>query len=123
MNAQALLEQVHTAGGHIEVNGDALKLVAPKRLPDDLVASLRAHKPELLALLKDATRQESETLARAIEIRHQREHGKIPNHYTAVTVCKHCGQIPIFPGVPAKVKDCPWCLNRLAGRPVPKLHD
>jgi hypothetical protein len=59
--------------------------------------------------------------ARGITIRRMRERGEVPAHYTAVTTCQGCGPVPIFPGTPAAVDACPWCFNRLAGLPVPKV--
>ncbi len=143
MNAALLIEQVHAAGGQIEVKGDTLKLRAPKPLPDALLAELRKRKPELIAVLVSARyglavadiretagpdwpEVESdpallETLANAVQARRMREAGKIPTHYTATTICDGCGRVPIFPGVPERVRACPWCLNRAAGKPFPQL--
>lgn len=45
--------------------------------------------------------------------------GRVPEQYIATTVCRRCGQVPIFPGLPAKVGSCPWCFNRVAGLRVP----
>lgn len=58
----------------------------------------------------------------AFETRQQREAGMVPPTYTAATVCTGCGPVPIWPGAPARVLGCPWCINRLQGRPIPKLH-
>jgi hypothetical protein len=44
----------------------------------------------------------------------------VPGHYTATVECNHCGTVPIFPGLPATVAGCPWCLNRVRGLPVPR---
>lgn len=63
-----------------------------------------------------------ECLARAVQTRRMRELGTIPRHYTATTVCVHCGPVLIFPGAPARVDACPWCLNRKAGKPVPRAN-
>ena len=60
-----------------------------------------------------------ETVARAVATRRMRERGEVPAHYTSTTVCRHCGLVPIFPGVPETVDGCPWCFNRAAGRPIP----
>ncbi len=60
-----------------------------------------------------------EALAWAIQIRRIREQGEIPPHYTAVTVCAHCGPVPIFAGVAERVEGCPWCFNRITGHPIP----
>ena len=51
-----------------------------------------------------------------------RESGAVPNHYTATTECSHCGPVPIFEGLPAKVFGCPWCFNRIKGLPIPTHH-
>jgi hypothetical protein len=48
-----LIALVHAAGGEIERHGDAFELVADAPLPRDLVAQLRAAKPELLAYLHE----------------------------------------------------------------------
>ncbi len=65
------------------------------------------------------SREEAEAMAHAIQTRRMRERGEVPAHYTATTTCKHCGPVPIFPGVPATVLGCPWCFNRVQGLPVP----
>lgn len=63
--------------------------------------------PELLA-----------TYAHSIQVRRMREAGEIPPHYTSCAFCTGCNQmVPIFEGSPARVLGCPWCFNRLAGRP------
>lgn len=53
------------------------------------------------------------------EIAAQIQRGEVPAHYTATTVCTHCGPVPIFEGLPSKVKGCPWCLARVRGVNVP----
>ena len=52
---------------------------------------------------------EREALTRLVEIRRMRERGEVPSHYTARTVCAHCGDVPIFEGAPDRVLGCPWC--------------
>ncbi len=54
-----------------------------------------------------------------VAIVEMREKGVVPDHYTAKTECKHCGPVPIWSGCPPQVNGCPWCLNRLAGLPMP----
>lgn len=61
-----------------------------------------------------------ECFADMVSVRKMREKGVVPPSYTAVTVCAGCGPVPIFPGVAEKVEGCPWCMNRAAGRPVPR---
>lgn len=111
MSAAALIEQVRAAGGQIEANGATIRLRAPKPLPDALIAELRRNRDDLLPILA------------AVNTRRMRELGIVPPHYTAVTECAGCGLVPIFPGVPSRVLACPWCLNRAAGRPMPRLKE
>jgi hypothetical protein len=40
------------------------------------------------------------------------QNGVIPEHYTAITDCRRCGTVPIFPGCPSRVEGCPWCFSR-----------
>jgi hypothetical protein len=49
-----LLHQVTKAGGTVGLEGDMLRLSAPQPLPGDLLARLRQHKVEIVALLAAA---------------------------------------------------------------------
>jgi len=51
-----------------------------------------------------------------------RQKGLIPRDYTATTICKNCGEVPIDPSIrnDGYVLGCPWCLNRAKGLPIPK---
>ncbi len=40
-----------------------------------------------------------------------RESGGVPDTYVSVTTCQNCGEVPIWPGCPPMVKECPWCMN------------
>ena len=51
--AIALIEAVHAAGGTIVLDGPNLQLEAPAPLPEPLRASLRQHKPALVAFLAE----------------------------------------------------------------------
>jgi len=59
-------------------------------------------------------------LAMITDMRHR---GIVPDHYTAMTNCKHCGSVPIFEGNWPESDGCPWCFNRLRGLPMPNKHD
>ncbi len=151
MNTAELLNEVTRRGIKLKPDGDALCYTAPKDLlTPELMAKLKAHKTELLDILTKpgaeriaqdhgltmADLQQAagpdwpeiendnatlEALARAIQTRRMRERGEIPPHYTSTTVCAHCGSVSIFAGVAERVEGCPWCFNRLAGRPVPRM--
>ena len=51
--APDIITQVHVAGGRIMMIQDRLRVRAPSPLPDELVANLRQHKAEIMALLLD----------------------------------------------------------------------
>ena len=51
--AIALIQAVHAAGGTITLDGSHLQLEAPAPLPEPLRASLRQHKPALVAFLAE----------------------------------------------------------------------
>ncbi len=124
-----LYQEITARGVRLAANGDRLTVDAPKEvLTPDLLDSLKAHKTELLAYLANGSGELSTAdaagLRHMIEVREMRERGIAPRHYVAQTVCRHCGPVPIFPGAPARVEGCPWCLNRAAGRPIPRPpHD
>ncbi len=70
----------------------------------------------------ELTEQEIPVAEEMVAIVEMREKGVVPDHYTAKTECKHCGEVPIWSGCPPQVNGCPWCLNRLAGLPLPQAH-
>ena len=51
-------------------------------------------------------------LAMTVQTRRIMESGGIPWGWTAQTVCKRCGPVPIFPGCLPEVIGCPWCFVR-----------
>jgi hypothetical protein len=147
MNAADLIVRVQQAGGSLSVQGDKLRISGRGNpLPPELLDALRHHKTEIILTLTDAPTvarhhgltvsdleeaagpdwPEVQTdpsllgvLAEAVATRRMRERGEIPPHYTAITICRHCGPVPIYPGVADQVEGCPWCFNRAAGRPAP----
>lgn len=48
------------------------------------------------------------------------ESGQRPDHYIAVGYCEQCG--PIWSWHGGRVIACPWCRNRLEGRPIPRPY-
>ena len=122
-----------TDSGTIKVRGEAAAV-------NQFAPLIREHKAELIEWLATPTQDSDElreaagpdwleakhdpamldALARAIEVRKMRERGEVPPHYTESTVCRGCGLVPIFPGVPEHVDGCPWCWNRVAGNPMPR---
>lgn len=56
--------------------------------------------------------------ARALVQRRAMDDGRRPDHYTERATCRHCG--PIWLWFAGEVLGCPWCWNRVAGRPIPR---
>lgn len=52
----------------------------------------------------------------------ERAAGRAPWGWTAVSECSGCGPVWLWRDAPALVLGCPWCLNRVAGLPVPDPH-
>ena len=51
----AAINRTRELGGSIALDGDDLALSAPAPLPDTLISELRAHKPEIVSLLRDGS--------------------------------------------------------------------
>ena len=49
-----------------------------------------------------------------------RESGGVADTYVSVTTCQNCGPVPIWPGCPPRVKECPWCMNGLTAPAIPR---
>lgn len=58
------------------------------------------------------------TFARSLVQRQVMSQGKLPYHYTEQATCEHCG--PIWLWFSGEVLGCPWCWNRVAGKPIPR---
>ena len=56
--------------------------------------------------------------ARSLVQRREMERGKVPAHFTERATCKRCG--PVWLWFRGEVLGCPWCWNRLKGRPIPR---
>ncbi len=52
-----------------------------------------------------------------------RESGGVPDAYVSVTTCQNCGEVPIWPGCPPRVKQCPWCMNGTKAPPFPEAKE
>ena len=56
--------------------------------------------------------------ADSLAISQIRESGAVPDTYVSATTCQKCGPVPIWPGCPPKVTECPWCMNGLTAPPI-----
>lgn len=59
-----------------------------------------------------------EAIARALVQRRAMDEGHPPEHYAHRAECAQCG--PVWLGFSGEVLACPWCLNRVSGRPIPR---
>ena len=58
-----------------------------------------------------------EDFAYALKTKRLIERGEIPPEYKYIALCRGCG--PIWFWYKGKLEGCPWCENRLQGKPVP----
>ena len=61
-------------------------------------------------------------LARTIQGSIMCARGSVPDDWTTVAQCQHCGPIWIWPGAPRKLRGCPWCHFSPLFRPAPARH-
>ena len=130
-------------GLSVTADGERLIVSPADRLDDETRAFIREHKPEILESLRDTVHRIPmvelrdlagpdwamceadpallEAFASAVSTRQMRERGEIPLFYSATTTCRHCGPVPIWPECPPTVEGCPWCFNRVAGKPIPSV--
>ncbi len=137
MSALPIITEITDQGIRARIEGDEVVLSASKgTLTPEVIAKLRCKKPELLRLLRElqeragsnweeisADPAKLKSFAELVMIEDMYHRGIVPDHYTATTNCKHCGPVPIFEGYWPESDGCPWCLNRLRGRPMPSKHD
>ena len=134
MNALGIIGDLAGRGVRIRIDGSDIELFGSSDIVTaDLLARLHMNKPALMRSLIEIQAEagddwqeisgDPEKLRAFVDmltIAAMRERAEVPPHYTATTVCRHCGPVPIFPGLPDKVAGCPWCANRLRSLPIPK---
>ena len=134
MSALPIISEISEQGITARLEGDEVTLSAPEgTLTPEVISRLRGKKSELLHSLKELqerAEQDWEEISNCPEqlkafaelamIDDMRHRGIVPDHYTAMTRCRHCGPVPIFEGCWPESDGCPWCFNRLQGLPMPK---
>ena len=122
MTVTEILAMADQAGVRLSIDGPDILLKHDLDPPRELIEAIRRNKADILAThseLKEeteddwghvsATPDRLTAFARLVAITRARQTGRTPDHYTARTVCQHCGEVPIWEGAPAKVEGCPWC--------------
>lgn len=132
MTASAIFSELSDLGIRVRADGPDLVLSPKSALTANLTSKIKLEKPALIKRLHEIKRKagpdwdeiandpaQLEAFAGLIMVGEMREQGIVPDHYRAVTECIQCGSVPIFEGLPRKVKACPWCFNRKSGLPMP----
>lgn len=142
MTAAPMIVDMLRRGVRVELAGDQLR-VTGKPTPADL-DFLRERKRELVGLLQAAERNglpralvhrlsaddiaacadlSMDTLGaylRALDRGARMDAGQVPPGFTEARYCEGCGPVWLWPGTPERVRGCPWCHRRKAGKPVPR---
>jgi len=107
------------------VNGDMVVLTPAAKMTDALRHRVRVNKQPLMSALVELQRLAGpdwialegcparlKVFAEMVMISEMREHGIVPDHYTATVNCKSCDQdVPHFPLDANTVLSCVWCIN------------
>ena len=130
MQAVDLLATLVAQGFSLEPDGDKLTVEGP--LNDEWRKLIRENKADLCEALSlkqaagpdwDSIVDNPAALAAWADLRHAmqlRDNGEVPEHWTKEFDCPRCGPVWVEPSWPTHVDHCPWCHNRLAGKPVPR---
>jgi rRNA maturation endonuclease Nob1 len=62
-----------------------------------------------------------QNFAHSLRVQRMRDRGEVPPEYKFIAYCRGCG--PVWLWSSGKVEGCPWCWNRLQGKPVPYPAD
>lgn len=95
-----------------EQTGRLLAALRDEHLPDALLSRDDAE-PSQLAALDGA---EMRAYARALSRSATMDAGNVPDSYTQAALCEGCGPVWLWEGCPPRLKACPWCFRRKAGR-------
>lgn len=96
-----------------------LALAADEGLPAGLVHGLADADVSACAGLPDAVLR---AYLRALEAGRRMDAGEVPPGWgePVARTCEGCGPVLLWPGCPPKVKACPWCFRRKAGKAIPR---
>lgn len=112
--APAHLDIEHAAAAPVGWTGAAVGSLDGLTLAD-LQAAAGTDWPEI------EHRPESvDALARLLRTHEQRRRGLRPDGYTRPALCATCGPVWLWPGCPARVLACPWCLTLPDGAAIPR---
>jgi len=87
-------------------------MLRAESLPESLLARDDAGADGLAAMDVGELR----TYALALHRSERMDAGAVPAEYTQAARCEGCGPVWLWEGCPPRVKACPWCFRRKAGR-------
>ena len=135
MSVNSLITDLSRQDVRLWMQDDQLHFDGPdEALTDGVLEKLRRNKADLCHLLDlkqaagpdwDSIAENPAALAAWTNLRHAmqlRDRGEVPAHWTKEFDCPRCGTVPVETSWP-DVDHCPWCHNRLAGRPMPKSFE
>lgn len=92
--------------------GRLLAALRAECLPDSLLSRDDAEPCQLAALDDTGVRAYACALSRSATM----DAGTVPADYTQAALCEGCGPVWLWEGAPARLKGCPWCFRRKAGK-------
>jgi hypothetical protein len=150
MSVHTFVRELADRGVLLEAEGTDLHYRAPRGvLTPSLLEAVKAKKSQLVTFIKETDtelRKEAEKLRldlgiirelagpdwpviasdlelaraymHAVRTRRLREAGERPPEWNQPAHCVRCGPVWLWESI--EVQGCPWCMNRFAGRPIPR---
>lgn len=91
----------------------------------DLTHVHRLDDADILAIPDDYTERNLRAYLRALVASAAMDAGLIPQGWRGAqaAICDGCGPVLLWPGAPDRLKACPWCFRRKAGKAIPRPKD
>lgn len=101
--------------------GEMLRTLLDLAIDDGMTAeALATLEPPDLAGCVGLPRDSLRTYLRMVARRLGMAAGIVPSGWESAAECAMCGPVLLWPGAPATVTACGWCVHRKAGRVIPR---